>query len=54
MSKEIQKQKREGEWYYKCPVCGAVGNWKEFIESERCHTQLEQELTTLQDQLGQL
>ena len=24
------------EQYYKCEKCGAVGNWKEFIENEMC------------------
>lgn len=27
----------DGEVYYKCPTCGATGNWPEFIISERCH-----------------
>lgn len=31
--KKVKKEK-----YIKCPKCGAVGNWIEFIESERCHT----------------
>ena len=27
----------DGEIYYKCLKCGAVGNWKAFIEAEKCH-----------------
>jgi hypothetical protein len=30
-------KKRPKEKYYRCKVCGAVGNWKEFIERGRCH-----------------
>ncbi len=27
----------DGEIYYKCMKCGAVGNWKAFIETGKCH-----------------
>lgn len=28
----------DGEVYYRCPRCGAVGNWPDFIVDGKCHT----------------
>ena len=31
------KKGDDGETYYRCKKCGAVGNWKERLESGKCH-----------------
>lgn len=33
----------DGNVYYKCPKCGAVGNWAERIVSGKCHKSVEEE-----------
>lgn len=37
----------DGQIYYQCEECGAVGNWPEFIQSEMCHKDKDFDLTLL-------
>jgi hypothetical protein len=32
----VESVGNDGEKYYKCKFCGAVGNWKTFIKERMC------------------
>lgn len=36
-NKKMKQKKKDIPQYFDCKICGAIGNWEEFINKGLCH-----------------